>query len=192
VTFVLCRGQAHLVLTDRVFVGSEMPLEVGLDVARSRLDSLTRTDELLIAAQEAYGSGFASLVRAGDLALVPWAPRVVAVRFREPVAHGDSVLMALRWEAIAPGEGIFPALDADITLVADGDGPTLLRLAGAYRPPSGAGRAGIDQGTLHQIAAATLREFLGRLGGAVNRSAGSTASSPEQERSSMPPGAAAC
>lgn len=155
------------VLTGLVFVGNEVQLDVSFDVARARLVSLIRGGNLLTASQDAYGAGVAGLARVGPLGPGPGVSRLVEVKFREPVAHGDSMMVAMRWEAIGPGGGLFPALDADLTLVPAGAEAAALRLAAAYRPPLGALGAQLDRVILHRVAAATVQGFLGRVGTAI-------------------------
>lgn len=173
-----------------MFVGSEVLLDVGFDVARVRLASLTRGGNLLAASQDAYGDGVAGLIRVGPLGPGPGVSRLVEVKFGEPVTRGDSVLVALRWEAIGPGGELFPALDADLTLAPAGEGATALRLAAAYRPPLGALGAQLDRVILHRVASATMREFLGRIGTAITDSARETDLAREAgQPSSLPPDA---
>lgn len=68
---------------------------------------------------------------------------LVQVHFRDLVTREGSAVLALRWEAAGPRGGLFPALDADITLTPAGEQATVLELAGAYRPPLGAAGDGL-------------------------------------------------
>ena len=154
--------------TDHVFVGSEVQLDVSFDAARARLLSLLRGRTLPTASQEAYSEGVASLARVGPMGPGLGRSRLVEVKFQEPVTHDDSVLVPLRWEAIGPGGGLFPALDADLTLRPQAAGRCLLRVDGVYRPPLGGVGAAIDRVFLNRVAAATIREFVLRLATAVS------------------------
>jgi dienelactone hydrolase len=49
----------------------------------------------------------------------------------------------MRWEATGVTGRLFPALDADITLTAEGDQATAVTLTGVYRSPLGALGAGL-------------------------------------------------
>lgn len=158
-------------LTDQVFVSGEVQLDVSVNAARARLLSLIRGGALLTASQHAYGDAVTGLSRPGQPGPGPATSRLVEAKFREPVNHGDSVVLALRWEAIGPDGGLFPALDADITLAAAGNGATSLRLAGAYRPPMDAAGPRPDRATVHRVATATIQGFLGRIGVALASSA---------------------
>src|SRR6266498_2836761 len=87
------------------------------------------------------------------------------------LAHGDWLSTASRG-AYADGltglirGGLFPVLDADLTLTPVGAG-TLMRLDGAYRPPLAGVGAGLDRVVLHRAAMATVRSLLTRVAGAL-------------------------
>jgi len=104
---------------------------------------------------------------------------VVEVQFGELVAHEDSAQLALRWEAVGPGGGLFPALDADIMLTSVDDQATMLTLTGVYRPPLGSVGAGLDQAFLHRVAVATMRDFLGRVSAAISSTASTSSEAAE-------------
>jgi hypothetical protein len=138
-----------------MFVGDEVRLDIGFAVARGRLLRLSEGDALLATSTEAYGPGLTRVGVAGVSKLV----RVQAcVLSWTDVSAG----LALRWEAIGPGGGLFPALDADLTLAPAGAG-TMLALAGAYRPPLGPLGQALDRAILHRVAVATIRNFLARV-----------------------------
>jgi hypothetical protein len=174
-----------------VFAGDEMLLDVSFNAARARLANLTRGGMLLDASQDAYGEGITGVARIGPPGSVPGMPRLVEAHFRDPVIREDTAVLTLRWEAIGPGGGLFPALDADITLSPAGDHATLLTLAGAYRPPPGALGARLDPAVLQRVAAATIRAFLGRVADAIAHPASAAERTRGQagaDRSWLPPG----
>ncbi len=111
------------------------------------------------ACQAAYGHGLAGLGQGR-----PWLARV---RCRDLVTHDGCAVLALRWEAAGPGDRLFPALDADITLAPDGEDTSRLQIAGAYRlqPPGSAG-AGTDA-IVQTAATATTRSLMHRLRSAL-------------------------
>jgi hypothetical protein len=152
-----------------VFVGDERQLNVGVDYARDRLAGLAHGGWLSEAADEAYREGLTGQVRVGPLGSVRGVSKLVEVQFRDQVIHDDCAVLTLRWTAIGPGGRLFPALDADITLTPAGKHATLLRLAGAYRPPLGLLGSGIDRVILHRVAAATIRAFIDRVADAITR-----------------------
>lgn len=155
-----------------MFVREELRLPAEFAAARDRLGALAHSGSLLTAAQQASdvagtSDGSTGLARVGPLGPVRWLSRVVEVQFGDLVADEDSAQLALRWEAAGPGGGLFPALDADITLSRVDDHATMLTLTGVYRPPLGSVGAGLDQAILHRVAIATIRDFLGRIGAAI-------------------------
>ncbi len=99
-----------------MFAGGEVLVDVGLDAARATLDSQVRGGGLLTASQDAYAAGLAALPRDGQPGSGLAMSRLVEVKVREPVARGDSLVVAVRWEAIGPRGGLFPVLDANLTL----------------------------------------------------------------------------
>jgi len=146
-----------------MFVGDEVVLDVSFIVARARLASLTRGGLLVSASEDAYDLGITGLARVGALGL----SREVRVQARELTERDGSAGLAIRWEVTGPGGGLFPVLDADIRLVPAGEQATLLTLAGAYRPPLGSLGQALDRAILHRVAAATIRNFLGRVAAGI-------------------------
>ena len=82
---------------------------------------------------------------------------------------GESAVLALRWEATGPGGRLFPALDADLSLIPAGQHSTRLSLAGAHRPPLAALGAGPDQAVVHEVADVTVRSLLTRVADVLTR-----------------------
>ena len=163
-----------------MFVGDEVLLDVTLTVARARLVSLACGGSLLSVAQDACNEGSTGLARAGPLGSAPGRSRLVKVHFRGLTERNNSAGLALRWETIGPGGGLFPVLDADITLSPSGKQSTLLTLAGAYRPALGPLGTGLDRAILHRVAAATIRNFVNCVAACItgNAAAGSATAGP--------------
>jgi hypothetical protein len=158
-----------------MFVCEQLRLDAVFSTARDRLAALAHSGSLLRAAQAASdGSGdidgSSGLARVGPLGPVRGLSRVVEVQFGDLVGHDDSAQLPLRWEVVGPGGGLFPGLDADITLASVDDKTTTLMLTGVYRPPLGSVGAGLDQAIMHRVALATIRDFLGRVGAAISSS----------------------
>ena len=160
-----------------MFVGDEVVLDVSFAVARARLADLMGKELLRSASEDAYGAGITGLARVGPLGL----GKVVQVHVRPLAETGGHAGLAIRWEATGPGGGLFPALDADITLVRTGQ-TTLLVLAGVYRPPLGPLGVALDRAALHGVAAATVRNFLGRLAASITSPGGT----PQSGTSAVP------
>jgi hypothetical protein len=160
-------------ITSGVFIDGEVPLGVSLEDARQKLACLALSGMLASASEDAYGEGVTELVRVGPLGAGPVTSKLVEVRFRNLLEHGDEAGLAVRWEATGASGALFPALDADVTVTpADGQS-AMLRLAGSYRPPLGALGTALDRALLHRIATATIRTFLNRIAAAIDHSPGS-------------------
>lgn|SRR5512146_1312283 len=139
-----------------MFVGDQMCLDIGYAAARERLLRLGESGALFGASDEAYGTA-----RVG----VPGVSKLIRVQARELAWADMSAGLALRWEATGPGSGLFPVLDADITLSpAPGPGSgSVLELAGVYRPPFGLVGQALDRAVLHRVALTTVRRFLAQV-----------------------------
>jgi hypothetical protein len=141
-----------------MFIGDEARAAVSAAAATARLAGLAGRGILTKASHTAWAEGTARAAAAGGL------PELVAVLSRGPVRHGAVSVLALRWEAADPGGQPFPVLDADLTVVPDGEHATLVGLVGVYRTPPG---AGLDPATARQAAAAAIRSLLDRIADAV-------------------------
>lgn len=160
-----------------MFVSDEIVVPVSFNAAQARLANLIRGGMLQDASRDAYGDEITGRFRVGPSAVMS---RLVRAEFREPVQHGDAAVLTLRWEVAGPGGGLFPVLDADITMTPCGDDKTLLRLDGAYRPPLGTVGAGLDRAVLHRVANATMRAFITRISDAVTNASAERAAPGEQ------------
>ena len=168
-----------------MFVGDEVVLGLSFGSAQERLANLAHGGSLTSASEGAYGDGLAGLIRVGPLGAVPGMSKLVRVRFEEVVTRDDSALLALRWEAVGPGGGLFPALDADITLTPAGEQATRLTLAGAYRPPLAGLGAGLDRAALHRVATATARSLLRRVAAALADPGGAAGGAPTAKMAAL-------
>jgi hypothetical protein len=166
-----------------MFVGAEVLLEVGFEVARERLARLAESGVLISASQDAYGRETARLVRVGIAGL----SKLVRVQARELARTDTSAGLAIRWEATGPGGPLFPVLDADIRLAPAGEHLTLLTIAGSYRPPLGRLGEGLDRAILHRVADATIRGFLTRVAAQIgDRQGAAEATAPDGAGSAQP------
>jgi hypothetical protein len=150
-----------------MFVSAEAVLEVGFDAARAGLVRAVGGEWLATASADAYGEWSNSLARVGPRGAGWGMSRLVEVRFRELVTKGNSAVLVVRWEAVGSSGGLFPVLDADITLTPYGSATSLLALSGAYRPPLGPLGVALDRVVLHRVAGATIQGFVNQLGEAV-------------------------
>ncbi|HLX52033.1 MAG TPA: hypothetical protein VKS82_27215 [Streptosporangiaceae bacterium] len=138
-----------------MFIAGEARLEVDFPIATARLEDLARGSSLASVSGAAYGG-------------VPGVSGLVSVSFLDLVVREDSVVLGVRWNAAGPGGALFPALDANIILTADGERATVLRLEGAYRAFPGE----LDSVTPDQMATATIRSFVAGLARAIACPAG--------------------
>ncbi len=148
-----------------MFIGAEIPLEVGFNAAQARLANLAHRGLLRRASENAHrwGADQAQVGPVGALAL----SKLVKVQFCHLVTHEDSAAWALRWEANGATDALFPVLDADITLTRTGEKATVLAVSGTYRPPLGSLGAGLDRAIMHRVAEATIRAFTRQLGAVI-------------------------
>jgi hypothetical protein len=167
-----------------VFVSDEVQLEVSFAVARERLRHLAEGGVLLGTSEDAYDHGTTGLERVG----VPGLWKLVRVQVRELAWTDQSVRLAIRWEATGPDGGLFPVLDADLTMAPIGERVSILTLAGAYRPPLGTMGAALDRAILHRVASATIRAFLAQVARRITGqlAASGAGTGPPPEGTSLP------
>lgn len=170
-----------------MFVSQRAALPVNFTTAQARLANAIAAGTLLTAARQAYDEHGMALVRVGPLGSLRGGSRLVRVYFRDLASRDETAVLALRWEAAGPGGGLFPALDADITLAPDGEDATTLTLDGAYRPPLGPVGAGLNRAVLHHVATATIRQFLALLGDCIIAPASAPAPVAEPSARLLPP-----
>ncbi len=155
-----------------MFIVDEVRAQVSLAAASTRIAGALGGTTLSTASHAAWSEGIA---RIGPTGPVPGLSKLVHVRVTQPVQRGAVTVLALRWEAVGASERLFPVLDADITLIPDGNDATLIGLQGVYGPPAGAAGQMLDRVILHRIAAATVRSFLSRVAAAIENAASDNA-----------------
>lgn len=166
-----------------MFVRAQLPLEVPFDAATAGLRAVGAADWLTGVSAEVYDTslaGISGLARVGPSDGARWMSKLVRVHARDVVVHEGKAVLTLRWEATGPGGGLFPALDADITLTPARADACLLTLDGAYRPPLGAIGASLDKVALSRIAAPTAKSLLKRIAESIMRSQGQSRADQEQ------------
>lgn len=147
-----------------MFVSAETVAAVGFDAAQARLTGLAQGGWLADASQEAFGELGRGLARVGP---VPAVSRLVEVQFGTMATHSRSAVLPLRWQAAGTSGGLFPALDADITVAPFGESRTLIALAGVYRAPLGPVGAALDRVVMRRVAVSTVRRFVRRVEEAI-------------------------
>ena len=104
-----------------MFASDQTQLGVGFDAARAGLANLAHDSSLTTVSAEAYGERLTGLARVGPPGSVRGISRLAGVHSRYQATGDEAAALTLRWEATGPGERLFPALDADITLTPAGD-----------------------------------------------------------------------
>jgi len=176
-------------LTRRVFVSGEVSLDVSFTAAQARLANLIGGGVLVSASAQAYSDGITGLAAVGPLGSALVLSRLCQVHVQDLKARGDSARFALRWEVAGPG-GLFPALDADITLASAGNHAATLTLTGVYRTPLGTVSAELDWVIWHGVATATIQAFLRLLAEVIGRpawAAGPAAKADDPDPPGVPP-----
>ena len=146
-------------------------LAISLAAARARLANLIHDGQLSGTSETAYRAGLDHLSWAGPSGNSPGRSGLERVHFLDPVDRIDSVITGMRWEAAGVSGGLFPALDANITLTAEGHQDTRMTLTGVYRPPFDPLGAGLDRVLLHKVATATIHSLMTNLSGALEGTA---------------------
>jgi hypothetical protein len=155
-------------MRESVFVSDERMLDLSLGAAQLRLDTLARRGWLDEASHAAYENSLDPLLRVGPFGGMPGASRLVRVQFVEPVYRDGVMTLGVRWEATGLTGGLFPVLDANLSLDDNGEGHgTRLALTAAYRPPLGGLGTELDRLLLHRVAARTVSAFLATVASAL-------------------------
>ena len=150
-----------------MFIARELIVHAECGTARARLAQIASATGLASASQAAYHDGLTHLIRVGPLGDTPGVSKVVAVRVLDPVYRDDLMTVALRWEATGAAGGLFPVLDANISLAPAAEHATRLALTGSYRPPLGRIGTALDKAILNRVAAATIHGLLHSIAGAL-------------------------
>lgn len=150
-----------------MFVATRYTIDLPAATTQARLASIVTGSGLYRASYAAYSRGLDALIRVGPFGDAPLMSKLVAVRFLEPVEREGVTTVGLRWEATAPAAGLFPALDANLTLTSDGEDRTHLAVTGTYRVPVGRAGAVLDKALLHRLATMTVAALLTELADAI-------------------------
>lgn len=177
-------------MVEDMFVAEDLVVGIGLRAAQARFANLIHGTWLAEVSKTSYDQGVTGLLRVGPAR--PVAAKLVLVSFLEPVYRGEVMTVGIRWEATGGAGGLFPVLDANITIspaspasgadIARGKESIRLALVGSYRPPFGHLGAALDKAILHRAATATIRALLRTVGDAVTNPA------PQHAAKGMGPG----
>jgi hypothetical protein len=163
-------------MSSDLFIGDHVLLNIGFAAARTRLEDLADGGMLLRASEHAYDETTSGLAEAAGSET--GTTQLAGVFATDITETGGMAQLALHWEATTGDGGLFPALDAGLTLTPGGDQTTAFALTGVFRPPPGVADAGLEREIVCWFAAAAMRVFLTRLASALVHPAGATAESP--------------
>lgn len=76
-----------------------------------------------------------------------------------PETPGDWLVVPVTWQATGPG-GLFPVLDGKLTVQPLGPHSSTLWMGATYQPPLGAVGHELNDVALHNVASATIEEFV--------------------------------
>lgn len=99
------------------------------------------------------------LARVGFSATAARISKQVELTVGEPGAAGDWLVIPVAWRATGPNQ-LFPALDAKLTVQPLGPNSSTLWLGGTYEPPLGALGREINEVVMHNVAEATIEDFV--------------------------------
>ena len=150
-----------------MFLADQRLCSVSIGAARARLAYLVARGWLTAASTASYQDGIGHLLWTGTPDDLPGLPRLAQTHFLDPIHREDSTTMGMRWEATSVTGGLFPALDANITLTAEDLELTRLTLNGVYRSPPGMLSAVPERVLLNRSATTTIRSLLTRIGEAL-------------------------
>jgi hypothetical protein len=143
-----------------MFVTEEMMIALPFGWAVAQLASTIESGRFGEVSDHAYAAGLAVLARAGPLGDVRGLAKTVQVRLPGPRERKTGVAYALRWEASGRAGGLFPVLDADLSLIRVDASRTRLAIIACYRSSPGTLSVQLDRLLLSRIARTTLRSLL--------------------------------
>jgi hypothetical protein len=150
-----------------MFAAEEVIVGAGFEAAAARLVHLVNQKALHAPSEAAYEGGLAAVLRVGPYGGRRGLSKLVRVRLLEPARRGVTLTIGVRWEATGLAGDLFPVLDADLMLAAEGTGRARLALTGCYRAPLGRAGAALDRLMMHHLAEATFRSLLDGVADAI-------------------------
>ena len=163
-----------------MFIHASLDLPLPVASAVGRLYAAMGRHRLDEVSDDAYAAGLLRLARVGPFGDVGGLSKTVRLELLDPRPVDDGVRLQLRWVATGVTGQLFPALDADLDIVAVDEQRCALSIKAVYAPPLGAAGAGIDRLLLHRAARATMRSMLRGLARSL------TDPSPAAERADRP------
>lgn len=90
----------------------------------------------------------------------------VEIELGQPVRTPGRTWLPITWRATGP-KGLFPSLEGELEVAALGPSLSQLGLSARYKPPFGLVGESLDRILLHRVAEATIRDFVERVGAAL-------------------------
>lgn len=125
-------------------------------------------------ANAAYRDGEELRARVGVGGKRPFIAKTVTLDVGRPVRTPHQTTIPLAWKATG-APGLFPQMNADLTIARLGPDMAQLGFSGSYEAPGGHVGQAIDQALLHRIAESSVKGFVDRIAEAVGSGAGQPA-----------------
>jgi hypothetical protein len=146
-----------------MFVEAELLVALPLGVAKEALDRAVADGGLVAESRRAVQEGLVFLMPVGPRGSQGPAKDVL-VRLLPAHQSGDRYLLPLRWEVTRPAGQLFPTLDGNLELAADGELISRLSIVASYDPPLGRLGATVDRAIMSRVASATMTALLHEVG----------------------------
>jgi len=99
------------------------------------------------------------LARVGFSAAAARVSKQVELTLGTPEQPGQWLVIPVAWRATGPGQ-LFPILDGRLTVQPLGPHSSTIWMGATYQPPLGALGRELDAAALHNVAAATIKDFV--------------------------------
>jgi hypothetical protein len=157
-----------------MFIHATLDLPVPVATAVERLYPALWQHRLDEFSDDAYAAGLTALTKVGPFGEVAGLSKTVRLQLLAPRPLEDGVRLQLRWVATGATGQLFPALDADLDLLALDEQNCALSINAVYDAPLGALGARVDRLVLHRAARATMVALLRDLGRTLTKTAQAT------------------
>ena len=117
-------------------------------------------------ADAAYRDGEEIRARVGPGGKHPVIAKTVTLAVGRPVRTPHQTTIPLSWKATG-APGLFPQMNADLTVARLGPEMAQLGFSGSYEAPGGQVGQAIDEALLHRIAESSVKGFVDRIADAV-------------------------
>jgi hypothetical protein len=142
-----------------MFVEADLLMPLAFDPARRALDEAMADGGLVTESRRALEDGLVFVMPVGPRGSRKPAQEVV-VRLLPGRLVGPIFIVPLRWELAGSAGRLFPALDANLELVAVDHLTSRLSITGRYEPPLGKLGVVIDRAGMSKVASATMSALL--------------------------------